>query len=150
MMPPSGGDCCAAGLVQTLSYALRVSGCGKWWYFTGAGSAGSISSHRIPTFKQSPTRGTCSTDSPVSSQGWPLNPIFMLGGAPKAHEVFSITQGGHSGYYSSLLTGNSMVPDNVRCCEGWSGQGDRTDGRLPSVTSVQPLISSTMGFKAAK
>ena len=60
-----GGDCCAAGLVQTLSCVLPVSGCDKRWYLYRRGSvlsAGSVSSHRLPTFKQSPTTDPCITD----------------------------------------------------------------------------------------
>ena len=34
-----GGDCCAAGLVQTLSYVLPVCGCEKGDTFTGAGQS---------------------------------------------------------------------------------------------------------------
>jgi len=60
-----GGDCCAAGLVQTLSCVLPVSGCDKRWYLYRHGSvssAGSVSSHRLPTFKQSPTMDARITD----------------------------------------------------------------------------------------
>jgi hypothetical protein len=60
-----GGDCCAAGLVQTLSCVLPVSGCDKRWYLYRRGSvlsAGSVPSHRLPTFKQSPTTDACITD----------------------------------------------------------------------------------------
>ena len=60
-----GGDCCAAGLVQTLSCVRPVCGCDKRWYLYRRGSvlsAGSVSSHRLPTFKQSPTTDACITD----------------------------------------------------------------------------------------
>ena len=46
-----------------------------------------MSSHRLPTFKQSPTTDACITVYGAT----PLNPIFMLGGAPEAHEVLSKT-----------------------------------------------------------
>lgn len=39
-----------------------------------------------PTSKQSPSSVACTMDCPSNS---PLNFIFMLGGAPKAHEVYS-------------------------------------------------------------
>src|SRR5438309_9950386 len=65
-----GGDCCAAGLLQTLSYVLPVSGCDKRWYLYRRGSvlsAGSVSLHRPPHFKQSLTTDTWITDGPVST-----------------------------------------------------------------------------------
>src|SRR5713101_2815313 len=54
-----GGDCCAAGLVQTLSCVLPVSGCDKRWYLYRRGSvylAGSVSSQVLerPSSNRSP------------------------------------------------------------------------------------------------
>src|SRR5258708_5907910 len=89
-----GGDCCAAGLVQTLSCVLPVSGCDKRWNLYRPGSAlsaGSVSSHRLPTFKQSPTIGCLYHRLTRFYAASPLNPIFMLGGAPEAHDVLSKT-----------------------------------------------------------
>src|SRR5437667_7908035 len=67
-----GGDCCAAGLLQTLSCVLPVSGYDKRWYLYRRGSvssAGSVSSHRLPTFKQSPTTNACITETDPSPRG---------------------------------------------------------------------------------
>jgi hypothetical protein len=41
---------------------------------------------RLPTSKQPPSTEACTTTDP-SSQISSLNPIFMHGGAPKAHDV---------------------------------------------------------------
>src|SRR2546428_5432000 len=91
MTPPFGGDCCAAGLLQTMSFVLPVSGYGKWWYLYRRGSvfyAGSVSSQGMsrPPSNRHPRVLVAQTDP--GPRGCPLNPIFMLGGAPKAHEVF--------------------------------------------------------------
>jgi hypothetical protein len=84
----SGADCCAAGL-QTLLYVLPVSGCDKWWYLYRRGSVyrrdrcpHSVSRH--PSNRH-PRKLVPQTNP--STRTRPLNPIFMLGGAPKAHEV---------------------------------------------------------------
>src|SRR6266850_7687385 len=59
MTPPSQGDCCAAGLVQTLLYVLPVSGYHKRWY-AGQSLTRDLCRHRVfPTSKPSPSTKAC-------------------------------------------------------------------------------------------
>jgi hypothetical protein len=89
-----GGDCCAAGLVQTLSCVLPVfASATKGGTFNGAGQSYRRDlCHHIgyrPSSNRQPRMLVSQTDPfHVAS---PLNPIFMLGGAPEAHEVLSKT-----------------------------------------------------------
>src|SRR5215470_3811720 len=91
MTPPYGGDCCAAGLLQTLLHALpSFLGATKGGTFTGAGQSTprDLSPHKglsRPPSNRRPALLVSWTDP----SDRPLNSIFMLGGAPKAHEVYS-------------------------------------------------------------
>src|SRR5215831_7631425 len=77
-------------VTDTATRPSQFHGCDKRWYLYRRGSvysAGSISSQRLsrPPSNRRPALLVSWTD-PFDS---PLNSIFMLGGAPKAREVYS-------------------------------------------------------------
>jgi hypothetical protein len=73
-----GGDCCAAGRLQTLLYVLPVSGCDQWWYLYRRGSVLHRCPHSVsrPPSNRHPPKLVPQTDPSTRNQ--PLNPIFML------------------------------------------------------------------------
>src|SRR5882724_10947435 len=76
--------------MQTLLHVLPVSRCDKWWYLYRRGSvsyAGSVSSQsecRPPSNRLATMLVPQTDPSPRCRQ---VGLIFILGGAPKAHEV---------------------------------------------------------------
>src|SRR6266436_9041266 len=76
--------------MQTLLHVLPVSRCDKWWYLYRRGSvsyAGSVSSQsecRPPSNRPTTILVPQTDPSPRCRQ---VNLIFILSGAPKAHEV---------------------------------------------------------------
>src|SRR5882724_8634094 len=139
MLPLNGGDCCAAGLLQTLLHVLPVSRCDKWWYLYRCGSvsyAGSVSSQsecRPPSNRPTTILVPQTDPSPRCRQ---VGLIFILGGAPKAHEV---------SYENCRVCTNSS--QNGTCRPAHRGQdypSHRRALRLSNSSTLEPFNSCTI------